>query len=160
MDTNCYTPEGRVLADLTAEMFRIQDLLSLAGDRLTKTTSLTIARFMVLYTLRKEPGTVAHTARLMGIRRQSAQRTVDLLAELGLVTFEPNTHHRRAMLVRLTEAGRKALDQALLVHAEWINDLAVGLELEELQCAKRLLEELHRRLHMQERGEGLPPRNL
>lgn len=160
MDISHYTPEGKVLADLTAEMFRIQDLLSLAGDRLTKTTSLTIARFMVLHALRKEPRTVAHTARLMGIRRQSAQRTVDLLAELGLVAFEPNTHHRRAMLVRLTEAGRKTLDQAARVHANWINELAVGLELEELRCAKRLLEELHCRLHIQERGEGLPPSDL
>jgi DNA-binding MarR family transcriptional regulator len=55
------------------------------------------------------PLTVASIARAMGLTRQAVQRIVDLLAEKGLVAFQPNPQHLRAKLVTLTTAGSEAV---------------------------------------------------
>lgn len=49
------------------------------------------------------PQPVTWLARDRGANRQNVQRIVNDLHKEGLVTFEPNPHHRRAQLVALTE---------------------------------------------------------
>ncbi|CAM5668213.1 winged helix-turn-helix transcriptional regulator [Streptomyces californicus] len=45
----------------------------------------------------------------MGITRQSVQRIADLLVERGLAEYTENPAHRRAKLLQVTDAGRRAV---------------------------------------------------
>lgn len=146
MEADLYTPEGRVISEINFEIFKINGLLLQGGDQMIKSTSLTIARWLMLLALEETPITVAQAARLVGIRRQSAQRLVDALVEMGLVEFKPNRNHRRAMLASLTAAGQEKLCQAQSVHSAAANQLAEGLDPEKLAQALSVLQDLRLRL--------------
>src|SRR6266849_7038186 len=111
--TRTHTPAGKALTDLILEVFRLHGLLLAAGDRLTHPLGLSSARWQVLGAIQiaGEPLPVAHIARQMGLTRQSVQRTVDLLAQEGLIAFADNPHHRRAKLVGFTPRGSTTMDE-------------------------------------------------
>ena len=146
MDTNRYTSEGRLIAEINFEIFKINTLLMQGGDRMMKSTSLTIARWLMLLALEDTPITVAQAARLVGIRRQSAQHLVDALAENGLVELVPNQNHRRAMLVKITDLGRGKLRQAEVVHSDATNNLARGMDVNALVVTRETLYAVRRRI--------------
>ena len=76
----------------------------------------------------------------------AVQRVVDDMRGDGLVQLEPNPHHRRAMLVAMTEPGRAAYDQAIARQEIWADDLAAGLPPEAIEAAVALLRTLQQRL--------------
>ena len=82
----------------------------------------------------------------MGAHRQNVQRIINDLNKAGLVRFETNPHHRRAQLVVLTEEGRQAFDAAMRLQAPWVNDLAHGLALKDIEAAHRVISTLRQRL--------------
>ena len=95
-----------------------------------------------------EPLTVSAVARVMGLRRQSVQRTADLLVADGVAEYVDNPADRRAKLLTLTPAGRRALraiERAQRVWAEEIGE-AVGLEqlLEAEEALERVIAQLER----------------
>jgi DNA-binding MarR family transcriptional regulator len=149
--TRIHTPAGKALTDLVLEVFRLHGLLLAAGDRLTHPLGLSSARWQVLGAIQiaGEPLPVAHIARQMGLTRQSVQRTVDLLAQEGLITFTDNPHHRRAKLVDFTPRGRSIMAEVNQLQTTWANDLAQGLSAHVLHDALQLLEALRLRLEAQ-----------
>lgn len=149
--TRTHTPAGKALTDLILEVFRLHGLLLATGDRLTQPLELSSARWQVLgaIQLAGEPLPVAHIARHMGLTRQSVQRTVDLLAAEGLITFADNPHHRRAKLVGFTPQGRRIMEEVNQIQTAWVNDLAQGLSIHTLHDALQLLEALRLRLEAQ-----------
>ncbi|MCO7624956.1 MULTISPECIES: MarR family winged helix-turn-helix transcriptional regulator [Pseudomonas] len=148
MQKTNYTPAGRATSDLVLEIFRASARLLTAGDRLVAELGLTSARWQLLGTIvyaeRAQP--VSWIARDMGANRQNVQRIVNDLVKEGLLEFQPNPHHRRAQLVVLTEAGRKAFDLAMQLQTPWINELAEGLDMESIQTAHQVLKHLRNRL--------------
>jgi DNA-binding MarR family transcriptional regulator len=68
------------------------------------------------------------------------------LAEEGLVSFEPNPHHRRAQLVVLTDKGKQVFDAAMSLQAPWVNRLSDGLAVEEIEAAHRVVMRLQANL--------------
>lgn len=133
---------------LILEVFRLNGRLLLAGDRLVAGLGLTSARWQVIgaIALSPAPEPVARLARNMGLNRQGVQRIVNELVEDGLATLRDNPHHRRAKLVVLTEAGRRAYDAAGKRQAPWAQALAEGLDPAAILKASRLLEKLRVRL--------------
>src|SRR5215813_12493865 len=109
------TPAGSAMTDVVLDLFRLNNRLLTAGDRLVAELGLTSARWQVLGTIvatgRSQP--VAWLAREMGANRQNVQRIVNDLEKEGLVKYQPNPHHRRAQLVVLTEAGKRTFDDAM-----------------------------------------------
>lgn len=97
--------------ELALAVFAANGRLVSAGNMLVEHLGLTSAWWQVLAALRYSPVplTVASIARAMGLTRQAVQRIVDLLAEQGLVAFQPNPQHLRAKLVGLTAAGSAAV---------------------------------------------------
>jgi DNA-binding MarR family transcriptional regulator len=149
--TRTHTPAGQALTDLILEVFRLHGRLLAAGDRLTHPLGLSSARWQVLGALQLagEPLPVAHIARQMGLTRQSVQRTVDLLAQEGLIALTDNPHHRRAKLVAFTPRGRSLMEHVNQIQTIWANDLAQGLSVPALHDAVQLLAALRRRLEGQ-----------
>jgi DNA-binding MarR family transcriptional regulator len=74
------------------------------------------------------------------------QRIVNDLQDEGLVAFETHRHHRRARLVVLTEKGRQAFEAAMRLQAPWINGLAEGLAVKDIQTVHRVIMALRQKL--------------
>ena len=152
MPPSARTPSGAALNGLVLDLFRLSSRMLAAGDRLVAGLGLTSARWQVLGTIvaADRPRPVAWLARDTGAARQNVQRIVNDLEAEGLVAFEPNPHHRRARLVVLTEAGRRAFEAAMRLQAPWVNELSDGLAVEDLETTRRVVAALRRRLE----GDG------
>jgi len=142
------TPGGRALTDVVLELFRLNNRMLNAGDRLVSDLGLTSARWQVLGTIvaAERPQPVAWLARDMGGNRQNVQRIVNDLAADGLVAFQPNPHHRRAQLVVLTDKGKEAFGAAMNVQTPWINRLADGLRVADIETTREVISTLRQRL--------------
>ncbi|MEW6599007.1 MAG: MarR family winged helix-turn-helix transcriptional regulator [Pseudomonadota bacterium] len=146
------TQGGQLLTDLMLDLFRLHGRVIASGDRLVADLGLTSARWQVLGAIAaaQRPQPVAWLARDLGANRQNIQRIVNDLEAAGLVAFAPNPHHRRAQLVVLTEEGRAAFEAAMRLQAPWVERLAEGLAVEELQTVHRVLVDLRLKLE----GDG------
>jgi DNA-binding MarR family transcriptional regulator len=142
------TPEGDALTELVVDLFRLDSLLLIAGDRLVAALGLTSARWQVLGAIvsAERPQPVAWLARDLGGNRQNVQRIINDLHRESLVSFEVNPHHRRAQLVVLTENGRRAFEAAMELQAPWINDLSEGLAIKDLRTVHRVITALRAKL--------------
>lgn len=134
-----YAPAGRVLTDLILEVFRLNGRLLAAGDRLTRPAGQTSARWQVLGAIDPEPRTVSQIARVMGLTRQSVQRTADLLHAEDIVTYADNPAHRRAKLVTLTPRGRSVLNRISKRQVVWANDLGARIGESEVRRGLKVL---------------------
>jgi DNA-binding MarR family transcriptional regulator len=130
------TNAPELLGDLALTAFRLNGQLLGLAEELTRPAGLTAARWQVLGAVLRTPLTVAGIARAIGLTRQSVQRTADLLVDSGLAEYAPNPAHRRAKLLRPTDAGIAAVrrispGQAVaadrLADAVGIDDLAGAL---------------------------------
>lgn len=147
-DIDDHTRLRRSLTDLIIGVFRLNGALLVSGDALVGDLGLTSARWQVLgaIALSPVPLPVAHLARNMGLTRQAVQRSVDEMRNDGLVRLDPNPHHRRAMLVTMTELGSSAYRAASERQERWADVLAAGLSPEDIEAASLLMRELQRRL--------------
>ncbi len=138
----------RSLTELILDVFRLNGALLASGDALVGDLGLTSARWQVLgaIALSPVPLPVAHLARNMGLTRQAVQRSVDEMRNDGLVRLDPNPHHRRAMLVTMTERGQSAYRAASKRQQRWADVLAADLSPKEIEAASLLFRELQRRL--------------
>jgi DNA-binding MarR family transcriptional regulator len=130
------------VSQLTVLVFRLNGMLTAAGDALAQPDGQTSARWRVLAAVEHEPMTVAQIARAWSLARQSVQRVADLLEQDGLVSYEANPAHRRASLVRLTPQGRSALRRIQAAQHEWADDLGREIGIDDLATANRILARL------------------
>ena len=150
------TPVGETLTALTMDLFRVNSLILLAGDRLAAHLDLTGARWQILGAIVRAgpPQTVAWIARNLGANRQNVQRIVNDLQALEFLTFETNPRHRRAQLVVLTDKGKQAYESAMALQAPWVNKLSKGISPEDLAIFQRVLLQLRERLEGDELASG------
>jgi DNA-binding MarR family transcriptional regulator len=155
MHANRRTSPGDALTDLILDLFRVNNLILTWGDRLVAPLGLTSARWQILGAIvaADRPQPVAWLARDLGANRQNVQRIVNDLAKEGLVTFEPNPHHRRAHLVVLTDKGQQTYDAAISLYGPRVNTLADGLPIEEIKTAGRVVKALRKRFEGDENAE-------
>jgi DNA-binding MarR family transcriptional regulator len=142
------TAAGEATTGLILNIYRLGNGLVVAGDRLVAGLGLTSARWQVLgaiaYSERPQP--VAWLARDLGANRQNVQRIANDLHAAGFVVFEPNPHHRRAPLVLLTGKGRDTYRQAMQLQVPWINHLAHGISVSDIEITQRVLRAFRRNL--------------
>ncbi|WP_424212969.1 MarR family winged helix-turn-helix transcriptional regulator [Streptomyces sp. BI20] len=138
------TPPVPALLDRAAlGAFRLNARLLAVSEEIARPAGLTAAWWQVLGAVLREPLSVAAIARTMGITRQSVQRIADLLTERGLTEYVPNPAHRRAKLLRPTDAGRAAVTRITPAHAELATSLSTVLGgSEEFERAVEAVERL------------------
>lgn len=129
--------------DFVVAIFRANGAVIANGDRLVADLGLTSSLWQVLDALHRSRTrmSVADIARAMGLARQSVQRSADLLAERTLVAYEDNPAHRRAKLVRLTEAGQRALEAVHARETVSIDRVLARLAPTGIEAATRVLTE-------------------
>jgi DNA-binding MarR family transcriptional regulator len=142
------TAAGAALTDLVLDLFRLNSRMLASGDRLVAGLGLTSARWQILGSIiaTGRPQPVAWLARDLGANRQNVQRIVNDLEADGLVSFAVNPHHRRAQLVVLTDKGRETYEAAMRLQVPWVNNLADGLSVKDVQAAHRVMRTLRRKL--------------
>ncbi|MEV2264254.1 MarR family winged helix-turn-helix transcriptional regulator [Streptomyces anulatus] len=134
--------QQELLSRTAVTVFRLNGQFLSVADELARPGGLTAAWWQVLGAVTRESLPVAGIARAMGITRQSVQRIADLLVGRGLAEYTENPAHRRAKLLRATEAGREAVSRIGPPHAEFAARLAGELGVEGLGEAVRVLERL------------------
>jgi DNA-binding MarR family transcriptional regulator len=142
------SPLRRAYVGLVIEVFRLNGDQLAVGNALGADLGLNSARWQVLgaISLSPVPLPVAHIARNMGLPRQAVQYSVDEMREDGLVRLEPNPHHKRAMLVAMTEKGEAAYRAASERHGRWAETLMADLPPERIEAASELLRDIQRRI--------------
>jgi DNA-binding MarR family transcriptional regulator len=142
------TPGGDAVTLFVLDLFRLNNQLLSAGDRLVAPLGLTSARWQILGAIvaADYPQPVAWLARNLGAHRQNVQRIINDLAKEGLVAFETNPHHRKAQLVVLTKKGRQTFDAAMCLQAPWSDSLSVGLPVKDIETAHQVILVLRQNL--------------
>jgi DNA-binding MarR family transcriptional regulator len=116
-----------------------------ALDLVVGGTPMTPARFTMLRAVVGQPAppTVPTVARVLAVSRQAVQRLADDLARTGIVELRPNPHHAKAPIIFMTPEGQRLFGRCEIRYREWASSIALGLNLEEVEIAKRVL------LHLQ-----------
>ena len=152
-----YTDRGSELTKVILEIFRANGRAIAFGDAMTKDIGLTSARWQAMGAVADTPHdvTVSTIARLMGLQRQSVQRVVDALEADGIVTLEPNPHHKTAKVVRLTPHGQALYREATRRQVKWVNALATTLKDHDLSGVLGFLRAL--RAELGDEGPSMLP---
>lgn len=142
------TQAGDTLTGIILDLFRLNSRMLAAGDRLVAGLGLTSARWQVLGAIVEagRPQPVAWLARDLGAYRQNVQRIVNDLQAEGLVAFETNPHHRRAQLIVLTDKGKRTFESAMALQAPWVNRLAEGLAVKDIETVHRVIKAVQKKL--------------
>jgi DNA-binding MarR family transcriptional regulator len=115
--------DAEAFSALVVQLLRCDGLLIEAGDRLTRPSGQSSARWRVLAAVGTAPMSVADIARAWNLTRQSVQRLADALVGDGLLSYEENPHHRRSKLVVLTPIGRQVLDDIEARQGAWAEEM-------------------------------------
>ncbi|MEA3209895.1 MAG: hypothetical protein QOE70_2952 [Chthoniobacter sp.] len=97
-------------------LLRTGDTVFAAEGAFLARHNISQGRFTVLMLLNRcsnQPSTPAELAEEAGVTRATMTGLIDTLEKDGAVTREPGAHDRRAVLVRLTEAGQASLERML-----------------------------------------------
>lgn len=111
------------MSELAVHVFRLNGLLTAAGDEMAEPAGQSTARWRVLAAIEDQPLTVAQVARAWRLARQSVQRVADLLVDDDLAAYEDNPNHRRAKLLRITRTGSTVLERIRDAQKVWADQL-------------------------------------
>lgn len=141
MSTTRRTEEGEVLSNLILDLFKVNNLIITSGDKLVSSIGLTSARWQVLGTIAKsdEAIPIVQIAQRMGTTRQNIQRIVRDLIKMHLLTPIANPKNKRASFIVLTDEGKEKFNQAMNLQIPWVNKLASGMKLSDIQATFRVL---------------------
>lgn len=139
-----HTPKGMHFTNIVLDVFKLNGLLILEGDKLTKELGLSSARWKVLGAVAFSQGliTVPQIARNMGQSRQAVQRLANEMKEDGLIIFQNNPHHKKAKLLALTPEGEKIYDELEQRQRPWANAIADKVSTSDLELASSVLRKL------------------
>lgn len=146
------------IRDLVVAIFRANGALIANGNRLVADLGLTAALWQVLDALERADGqaTVAEIGRMMGLTRQSVQRSVDRLADRGLAIGLDNPAHKRAPLIALTQEGRSILQSIHVRELVSRKKVLACLEPTEAARATQLVVAFAQELERQAQDGGTP----
>jgi DNA-binding MarR family transcriptional regulator len=140
------SPTGDALTDLVIRTFRLNGLFLAVAEHMARPAGLTAARWQVLGAVLRAPLTVSDAARAMGLTRQSVQRLADALVADGMAEYVDNPRHRRAKLLRPTQAGWNAIDVIRPLQHAFTHQVTEQVDAEELRQAVALMDQLIARL--------------
>jgi len=132
--------------DVLLGLFQLHGHVLDAADVMSGGFGLTGARWQVMKVAARQSLTVSQTARRLGLKRQSVQRTVDQLAAQGIVELRPNVDHQRAGLVVLSDEGRRVLAALESRQQAWLARCLRGVTRGELERLAGSLAALARRV--------------
>jgi DNA-binding MarR family transcriptional regulator len=112
--------------------------------RLRERFAITLARFDLMAQLERNPQglRMSELSRRLMVTGGNVTGLTDQLVAEGLVERQPVPADRRARIVRLTRAGKRAFDRMAAAHEAWIVELLGGLSADERDRLHTLLGRL------------------
>jgi DNA-binding MarR family transcriptional regulator len=138
--------QAEAFSGLAIQVITLAAALQEAGNALAAPAGQTAARWQVMAAVESGPASVADVARALSLARQSVQRVADALMADGVARYADNPAHRRAKLLALTPAGRRALRTIQAAQVEWAEQVAGPLDAHELARARETLAAVRDRL--------------
>jgi len=141
------TPAGEALFDVIVGTTQTFFRLRAAGKQFGAVTPWGGGLWGMLHSLKmRGPQTVPQIARARPVARQRIQKIADELKAEGFIEYTDNPAHKRSKLLRLTQKG-EALHAELTAEIEKRADqLAEGMDAEELRITADVLRRLRERL--------------
>jgi len=127
------------MTDVILAVFPLNGRLLAAGDGLSGEAGLTSALWQVLGAIEDQPRSVSQISRVMGLARQSVQRSANIMERDGLVAYVPNPDHKTSPLVQMTVRGRAAYQKVMRLQAAWSDQLAKNFTADDLKTTARVL---------------------
>lgn len=119
---------------------RLEQAVRAALDKATKELGLTTPQYAALSALAMKPGvSSAELARLSFISAQAMHEMVSVMERKGLIRREVAPHHRKQLLIFLTEHGHDCLRRCEEYADELEQIMFADLSVVERQTLKRLL---------------------
>ena len=132
--------------ELTGRIVRLADLFQRAYAEAFESLGINDADFGILAPLRRAGPpyelTPTELARHRMITSGGMTAAIDRVERKGLVTRAPNPGDRRGSLVRLTDEGRRVIDDAMVRHTEVEHRLVSSLGAKDRLTLRRLLKTL------------------
>jgi DNA-binding MarR family transcriptional regulator len=141
------------LQPIVNRVFRLHGALLRYGDRIGSRYGITGSQWQVLGVLRRGSSSVAGIARMIDLKRQSVQRTVDMLVEQRLVSMISNPANARSPLAALTVAGQRVATELAREQQLLLGRCAKRLDDAEIATVHRCLELLQSQLEPPQTGE-------
>ena len=121
-------------------------------SRLREQFETTLPRFDLMAQLERSPDGLKmnELSRRMMVTGGNVTGITDQLEAEGMVQRLPLEGDRRALLIKLTPAGKKAFAEMACVHEGWIVDSLAGLSEREVETLHRLLGKVKRHINAAE----------
>jgi DNA-binding MarR family transcriptional regulator len=118
-------------------------------SRLRQDFAITLPRFDLLAQLERNPQglKMGELSRRMMVTGGNVTGITDQLAAEGWVKRTATPADRRAYVVKLTAAGKRAFDRMAAAHEEWVIGLLGGLSAAEREQLSRLLAKVKQHMH-------------
>jgi DNA-binding MarR family transcriptional regulator len=126
-------------------------------SRLRRNFSTTLPRFDLMAQLERNPGglRMSELSKRLMVSGGNVTGITDQLEREGLVARTLDRGDRRAIAVKLTEAGLKRFRVMAAQHEQWIIELLTGVSQENKQCMMGVLQKL--KMHLGKVGPGTSP---
>ncbi|KXZ20742.1 MarR family transcriptional regulator [Bacillus nakamurai] len=127
-----------------ATLFSVLNKIQIRGDEYFG--SLTSRQFMTIVAILHLPGdetTINNIARKLGTSKQNVNTLINIMKKKGYLLTQPSKRDRRAVNVKVTESGQRAMaecgEKAIYFMADIFNDFST----DELETLWKLLKKLY-----------------
>lgn len=130
-------------------LFQLHHMMMRVGDKMTEPLGLTSSRWMMLCLVGKsqEPRTVAAMSQEISLSPQNISRMVAAMEAEGLIERERGVGRGRAVLVRLTAAGRAAYRSTEALGDRFVTEIMAGFSPQRAERLQRDLADLIENIH-------------
>ncbi len=133
----------RIEDRLAAELLQIGAYLIRVGGRLVAGHGLSQQQFVVLKQIEERgPLSQKEVCSALLYEKSNVSKAVSRLSHLGLITASHSPEDGRVVVLEITPAGRKVVDECMAGFKEWNSAWAGRLSPAEIRGALRLLRKL------------------
>jgi len=129
----------RIIADLRSTIGTLKCAMS---ERLVR-LGISMAQLNIMYTLQRVGAmTMSHLADVLGVSLSNATGLVDRMEERGFIERSRVPEDRRVVIVRITEAGARMLDENEALHDALMRSVLARLDAAELPAIAHAVAEV------------------
>lgn len=134
-----------LIQQIYATLFSLTNKLQIKGDEFCE--QITSRQYMALVAiihLHENETTLNNIARKLGTTKQSVKQMITILENKGFVRTVPSEFDKRAVNVRITESGVKAMTECAEKSMGFFGNLSKDFSIEEMEILWTLLKKLYR----------------
>lgn len=133
-----------LIQQIYATLFSLSNKLQIQGDKYSE--GLTSRQFMAMLAvihLSENETTLNNIARKLGTTKQSVKQLITIIENKGYIMTIPSDQDKRAVNVKITESGRKAMLHCYEKSLNFLADISKNLTTDEMETLWNLLKKLY-----------------